>query len=655
MISKIEEINGSKMIVIDGEPYLPLAYRSFNPMPSNILQFHRSGTKLYQILVSGRTSAGGVIYSPYGGVWVGDHQYDFDPFDKQMRMVKKFAPDAKIMVMIQLDAPYWWLDQHPGSLDTFQYIGEAVFDEEWKKDATDYVIAFLKYAEEKYDNDIFAYAFSGGLCTEWFDHVTPYEPSEKKQKAFKEASGCTEVPTLEDLSDISGICMREPKSKEVLYRDFCGTLTPKLIKYFAKLFKKELNYRKIIGLFYGYANNLSVNWLIYAAIYGYEEVWKDENIDMLFAPAEYSRGDETTRKLWGASGYQNFVDSLEVHNKLYLHEIDHPTHLAQYPYGHGIMSDCYEDLFTTREVLRRELALALCKGGSLWWFDCFGSWFACPELEAEITKQIEIIGTVIKKQRQSVAEIAVFADPKAYPLLKEPLDIIPDLIRHTRDGLYKCGAPCETFNLSDITKIDLSRYKMLVFLYAPRISDEVRKVIEEAEDKLKVYIHLPDVASGDTIDLSAPEKLVKMRLEEHKGNGKAVDNGQVFGFHTEINPIFKVVDEEARILSQFENGDAAAAIKDDNAYIAVGKVPSTLWTALAKYAGVHLYTEKNAPIYTDSRFIACQFPQNRMDQLLLKEDGEYTELFTGKKYQSKDRVLEFEHYNYQMMFFLKNS
>ena len=49
MIAKISQLNGNKIIEIDGKPYVPVAYRSFRPIPSNISQFYRSGVRLFQI------------------------------------------------------------------------------------------------------------------------------------------------------------------------------------------------------------------------------------------------------------------------------------------------------------------------------------------------------------------------------------------------------------------------------------------------------------------------------------------------------------------------------------------------------------------------------------------------------------------------------
>ncbi|MBQ8311325.1 MAG: hypothetical protein IJX80_09985 [Clostridia bacterium] len=654
MISKIQEINGNKMIVIDGEVYLPVAYRSFRPIPSNVNQFHRSGVKLYQMQVTGRNNAHGVPYSYYGGIWNGYGDYDFSAFDRQIQMFKKFAPGCKIMVMLQLDPPLWWLKDHPNSHDSYWRIGEAPFDEAWRHDVTEYAKAFLKYAEDTYGEDIFAYSFSSGIATEWFDSTEYYEPSDKKKAAFEAYSKGLTTPTEAELSDTEGICMREPASKEAAYRNFCCTLTPELIKYFSALFKHETERQKIIGLFFGYTDCPNEGFQILSATNGYEAVWQDENIDMLFSPASYSF-DDNVREIDGASSYQYLVDSITVNNKLYLHEIDHRTHLADFPLENGFILPAYPDLHTTVEVLRRELAATLCKGGSLWWFDFYGSYYACPELEAEIAKQIDIFKEVTRQAYRSVSEIAVFADPMGFNLLKENLNLTVDYVRKNRNNLHKCGAPFDYYNLSDITKIDLTPYKMLVFLFAPTLSSEIKATLAGLDDKLKVWVHLPDVASSGALDFSAVGTLCGMTMAEETASQSAVHNGTTFGFSTAVSPLLQVTDKDACVLARYENGDVAAALKNNTAYIALGNAPSSLWRELAAHAGVHAYTEKEVPVYADSRFVACQFPNAATDIITTETDGDYVEVFTKKHYRAKNRQLTFAHDNYQMMLFLKEN
>ena len=651
MVSEIKKTDGKRMIYINGTAYTPYMYRSFRPSPSSISLFNRCGVKLYQMLVSGRYSTLGVPYSNYGEVWVGKGKYDFSPFDNQMAMFKRFAPDGKFMIMLQLDAPLWWLEEHPTSDDGYVYLGKAALDEEWIRDASEYARAFLKYAEETYGEDIFAYAFSSGHCTEWFDYPGYYEPSKLQQEDYKTKFG-TEIPTEKELRSTDGIFMREPTSNEFVYRNYACSIIPKVIKHFAKIFKEETAYKKITGTFYGYTVNASPGYQICVSSVGYESVWADKNIDMIFAPTSYSRGDDV-RELTGSSTYQCLVDSIEANDKLYLHEIDHRTHLAGFALENAKIIESYPDAATTIEMLRRDLCTSQCKASALWWFDFLGGYYNCPELEAEVSLEVKIMDRLSKMKHESVSEIAVFADPPSFNYLKEEYNLTVDYVRKNLKNLHKCGAPYDVYNLSDITRIDLSKYKMLVFLYAPKISDEIKQIINGTPDKLKVFIHTPGVIINGKIDFSAIEDMTKTKVSEMSEYKNAVYLGTVFGFSSNIKPTFKVTDEDAEILARYEGGDVAVSRKKDRVYCGVGNIPSALWLKLATTAGVHIYSDKLVTTYADSRFISCQFPEDCLDSINVKEDGIYIDLFTNKEYKAENGILEFYHTSYQMMMFVK--
>ena len=65
MISKIIEKEGNKFIEIDGEQFVPAAFRSFRPMPANVSQFYNAGVRLFQMIVGGITNGLGTKYSLY--------------------------------------------------------------------------------------------------------------------------------------------------------------------------------------------------------------------------------------------------------------------------------------------------------------------------------------------------------------------------------------------------------------------------------------------------------------------------------------------------------------------------------------------------------------------------------------------------------------
>ena len=160
--------NNNPFIEINGELLPPAAFRSFRPTPANIAMFARCGVRFYQMLISGLNNALNTKYSLFGAVWKGPQEYDFTAFDRQMAMFQEFAPDGYFNVMIQLDTPEWWTKAHPDVPPSFDHLGQALISEQWRTDAADYLQAFIRYAEEKYGDRIYAYSFSCGYATEWF-------------------------------------------------------------------------------------------------------------------------------------------------------------------------------------------------------------------------------------------------------------------------------------------------------------------------------------------------------------------------------------------------------------------------------------------------------------------------------------------------------
>lgn len=616
MLSKIVLHNGNYMFEIDGKTYIPAACRSFRPTPANISLFHRNGVKLYQMQCSGLNSTLQLPYSNYGAAWIGDHKYDFSVLDRQLNMFMKYAPDDYYMLMVQLDTPKWWLEAHDCPYDSYNHIGETYFIQEWIDDATDYLKAFIKYAEEHYGDRVFAYSFSAGSCTEWFDIF--YNPvSEAKMAAYREYLGNPEAaaPTLADIKDTSLPSLKGTESNLYQFQKFCSELTPNLILHFADAAQSVLEHRKILGLFFGYSD-CPIAFQNRTATNGYEKVWDSDLIDMFFSPASYGN----SRLLGGSSSYQYTVDSLALHNKLYLHEIDHRTHLSDYPLDNFFfIGGAYETEYETIMVLRRELCATACKGGSLWWFDFMGGYYASPEMEAEIRHELDVLNILYQKPHKSVSEIAVFVDPMSFLHMKDETHMTMDCVRHNRDSLHECGAPFDYFNLNDILRIDPTQYKMFVYLNALEISEEVQQYIKNVlADKINVWVYAPNLYTGGIEQLTGikPQNVTDPML---RINYKGID----FGFTDPTQPLF---------------GDYIAR-NDNHIFIPCGNVPSLLWHDIAREAGVHLYHEPGGALYVDSRFVAYQTKHETDITLNISEDGVYAELFDGGEYEVKNGQL----------------
>ncbi len=661
MTSRVVYENGCPFIEIDEVKYPPAAFRSFRPKPDNISLMKRCGMKLNQLLVSGLPCSNGNAYSLFGGVWKGDGVYDFSAFDRQMHMFQHFsAQDAYFNVMIHLDTPHWWKDTHPDSEpDSYHHITESAVDEEYRRSAADYLKAIISYAEEKYGDRIFGYSIASGFSNEWFDqsmYEKDYDRSNTRLTAkWLELIGKPDAqpPTIDQLESRESVFL-DPSSDEYKYLDLACDGTGKLICFFASEAQKVLNHRKLFGLFFGYCNMvLQVYW----NTNGYEQVRRCPDIDMLYSPAAYG----VNRFIDGVSSYQYSVDSIALNGKLYLHEDDHRTEYAEFPLENGVMADdSYTNFFDWREVFRREMGNTMEKRAAFWWFDFFGGYYNTPEYESELAFEFKVFNELNAGKRENVSEIAVFVDPKSFMTLKERSGICRDLTKFNIDALHRCGAPFDYFDLSDIKKLDPDKYKLWIFTNAIIMPSEIREYIEtKLKGKRKVWLYAPDVcdpADGrvkyDRISAVTNMDVTEYRSDEE--NPRAEYLGEKFGFENPVIPMFRVnISDRVKPVALYSDGSAAAAIRGDDIYSAVGRLPWKLWRDIAKDAGVHIYDEDGGGLSVTSQFISHYTTLTEDRVLHVKEDGIYKDIWNGGEYEAKDGVLSYHAEKGKTMLFVK--
>ena len=648
--------NGSPWIDMDGKRLAPAAFRSFRPRPDNISLATRAGIELMQILVSGLPCSNGTPYSMFGGVWKGDGEYDFSAFDRQFEMFRRYAPNAYFNVMLQLDVCPWFTEKYPHEdTNSYKHITELAMNEEWKRQASDYLKAFIAYAEEKYGDRIWAYSIAAGYSNEWFDQSL-YDPSFDREntrltRLWRETiqNPSAPVPTVASLDD--GFDLRAPDSDEYQYLALATEQTSNLICFFAHEAQKVLQHQKLFGLFYGYVVQRSLHQ-IYMNTSGYETVHRCPDIDMLYSPAAYGNN----RLLEGVSSYQYAVDSIHANGKLYLHENDHRTDLARFPLENGIiLNDCYDSFEEWREVFRRELCNVMQKRSAFWWFDFFGGYYSAPEYEEELRKEIEIFKELGKGERKSCSEIAVFIDPMSVMCFRQHTELHRDLGRFNTDQLLRCGAPFDFFNLRDLEALDMSRYKMCVFLNALLLPENIKACMEKKlQGKTKVFLYGPGLWDGKAFSPEAASRVCGMKIV-HRASTHSVSRylDETYHFTSPITPLFQVEDESAEVIARYEDGAVSCAKKGDVVYSAVGNLPWKLWRDLARQSGIHIYDENGGGSAVCSQFISGYTTLREDCELHPKEDGTYLEIFSGKRYECKNGTLRYSVPKGTTMLFIK--
>ena len=144
-----------------------VTYRSFNKELERTGQFAAMGITNRCFFAANTINALCNPYCEYPLIWKGFKKYDWSALDTQADDLVKASPNARFMVLIDLNTPYW--ATHKFHLDSFTDITHAGVMPEWRNRTREWMLDFIAYAEKKWGERIGAYLLSGGCTSEWYE------------------------------------------------------------------------------------------------------------------------------------------------------------------------------------------------------------------------------------------------------------------------------------------------------------------------------------------------------------------------------------------------------------------------------------------------------------------------------------------------------
>ena len=683
LAARLVRHGGVLKIEIDGTVFDPLAYRSYRPTPELIRGFAGTGLQLANVTHTGMLCTLDVPYSLFGEVWTGPEQFDWKAFDAQMEMFEANAPGAYYNLALQLDTRDWYLAAHPECSNSYWNLVETAGHEPWRADTAASLQEFLRQIEARYGDRVFAYSLLCGSSTEWYTNSQGRGRPEAeirehpiKTASFRNFTGdpTATMPPLEVLQHTSHGVFRDPvaDAAALRYWRFHHEIIGDAIVYFCRKAQEVLQHRKLLGLFYGYLTQLNSERLLQEGHLGYERVWSCPDIDMIYAPAKYG----TPRSFEGASGYLLTVDSLDLHDKLVFHEVDHTTHVARDTVENGRKipggNTKLPTAFASRQVLRREFALTRAKRTALWWFDFLGGNYARPEMMDMIAELVRAQDRLRDVPLRSVAEIAVFGDVPSMYHIHARSSVADDLLVQPPDALARIGAPYDIYNFSDLDHQDLpwDRYKLCIFLNAFCVPDEKRAFLRskvQRNGRTLLWFYAPNYIQNNGFSVDAISDVTGIKVARRAGDESAVTvrpegifarlgaaarcgftpgqkssarRDQTFDMRSQgllqTTPLFEVRDDSARTCGGYDSDQAPAVAaktfaEHTSVYSAVGNWPAALYRELARSAGVHIYYEGNDPVDINNRLIGIHMQTDTTHRLVLPvgKTCRLEELFDG--------------------------
>ena len=553
--------------------------------------------------------------------WKEDGSYDAEKPLEEIRHVVKANPDARIIIRLHLNAPYWWMHQNPEELigyygmkpipytDRGSY-GDRVITE--TRYPTEIRVSFVseKYHKEcgaiiqklcrclkksAYGEHFIGIQVAYGTCGEWhpygvFDSTpencaeTDFGPAmdryfrkylqekygtvEKLQAAYhtKETFETVRQATPEERRTLVNGRFRFAKTNARAIDSlvcFQSAITT-AISAFCKAVK-EYDRDILTGSFYGYYFGCGH---VYSAMYEQDRLFADENVDFLAATAPYGKNKRTGNFCM----YRHMPESMRLNGMLFLNEMDQGYAAHSAYRGENLVYTC-ENEVEYAVVLKRNIMENVLRGGAAWFYDHrlrtddvyhkVGYWDKKERLET-ITQIRQACEEINKKPFVKTADVLlVFDGQKCYNVGKSFFYNSYDSFDF-HDAVMKSGAGVDIIFLSDLTKCELGRYKCVIFAECMTMTQDMYQFVKD-----KVTDGNRTVVFIDKCGLIVEEEVSESHVEGLLGH-----------------PVPEQYTEWGKIC-----------------YMPEPIVETTFYKELFRRAGAHIYTEGQEVVVADNEMV----------------------------------------------------
>jgi len=614
--------------------------------------------------------------------------------DEAMEEVLGGNPHAYVLIRLNVDALPWWQAMHRDQMELFDdgtYGREQSYASTlWVREASEALAAFIRYVRSRpYADRVFAYKVMSCGPGEWIKNGSmdgrfgDYSPAmqeafrswvkaryrgdvEALRAAWNDRSITFEevsVPTREEQEAVQFQHFRDPLKggrKAIDYFECYVDLVVRDIEAFCRKVKEATGGEQLAGVFYGYLMSLGWVGTMFLGEYyrdsersayqrsgnlGLGRILRSPYVDFLSSPYCYgfrcSGGDGT---------FMSLAESIHLHGKLYFSEDDTRTHLTPRNAWYGRSDTLKESV----AVLRRNFSNVLIRGAGYW---VLGSSMDHPGILGEMRAMREIGIEDLSLESTSAGDgIAVIVDERS--LLYESMNhrlVWPLIFKQKSWGFSRIGAPYGLYLLDDLLEGLVPEHRMYIFLNLFYLDDRQRRLLDERvkrDGKTLVWMPYSGLirerpSGGNMSELTGInvvceadrfwELTIAITNFEHPITERLPSNCR-FGTDNKIGPIVWVDDSDAVTLGRliFNNGrcDPGFCVKEldgfRSVYIGAPNVTSDVLRGIAKYAGVHIYSESDDVLYANQHYVALHTAKGGIKRIELPGISDVRDAFSGE-------------------------
>ena len=591
------------------------AYRSLWPELETVRRFGEIGINTVAVFPSNTCNSLGEPYSKYPPNWLWFDTYDFEPVKRQFDDLLSANPNAEFLVMLDLNSPLWLTRQlYAVNGDSYANLSEAVSIPRWREATGTYCDALVDFLEEHYGSRIRAYIPACGSTDEWMDLC---DGGAGKYKSERYRAWCREkgLPVPDDVPARSrrgrfGFenVLRDPATdaESIRYWRFTSSLVCDTIREFADRVRKRCGREIELGVFYGYILELGGDWVKKGHL-AYQELLASGSIDFLISPGTYEH-----RKIGDGGGFMVPMGTVRRFGRNYLHECDQRTHCFNPNLSRAVRLEFqhWQDEAEDIAGMRREMALSLIHHTSLWWFDMWGGYYQSPAVFDNLARMKELWDRYSGDDSPGRAEIALVVDPDGAALVNDEAAGADRFHRDLCHLLNRVGAPFEAVSFDDLLEPGAAeKYKFLVFA----------SIFELNEERLRRY------------------------RERIAGGGRTI----LWLYAAGISDGIQIQLERNRELAGVPFGTPGLSLTEYDSHRTLYLCrPEELTVPLLRQAvrdaGVHIWTEEEAPVFANARLAAFHTARGGERSLMFPaEVAAVTELFSGRRFELRNHCLAY--------------
>lgn len=664
--AEVGPFNGSPALFLDGKPVFAAINWVSSPQPDR-WDFeeqarHSAGTGIH--IYAFDVGKGTEWVGPGPGHF-GD--FDFSTVEARFGRVIKADPGALFHLRIYLETGHddWWEKVYPDEceiLDDGRRNGMSFASRVWREQSKGFLRAYIDHLRKTglFDR-VVAYQVGAGHTGEWVkgessmytpcgDFSRPmrryfqdwlrkrYQNDVAKLRASWRAPSVTfetaAVPKAERQLEARLYTFRDPAAEEdvIDYFQALAELCADAVIDLCRTVKGATDGKRLAGAFYGYIMDQAWNGGFFrerpdsdystyqrSGHLGLRRVLASPHVDFLASPYSYG-----FRGMGGDSPSMLPAESVRLHGKLLLIEDDTRTHAdpADPNYGQA------KTLAASRTILRRNLAHFLTHAEGVWWALWKVDTVKVPEFAILLKEFKEVGERSMALDRSSASEIAVLVDDESffYETCRYNLDI-PLVFQQRLWGLPRMGAPFDVFLLDDFLARRLRPYKLYVFLNSFRLDEGRRKAMAgelRRDGRVALWIYAPGyLKDGPALENMEETTGIRFGLGEQPWGPlvhitdfehpitKGLPHEISWGTNSKLAPLFYVDDAAARVLGEvvYSQGNCRPgfAVKDfsgwKSVYSAAPNLPASVLRNIARYAGVHIYSDAGDVLYANNSLL----------------------------------------------------